>query len=264
MDSVADAYMDALGNETTRLPLWFPGSPIALGDVGVLQKDGWQKHTSLATMGIPFEVQHDETPNAVLNLGSATVSGVSLDGKGQFDPPNIPVADAKVGLSLGFSGAGEFLLRAMAFSVQGIANLHEVEREVLDRAKQQDQWRPEWIFVTEVMVAERSIAAVAKSSNAEVILDLGVSATSPVLELGELSLTSKVLRQRNMAAMSLSLYPDVLTYRARRVEKGWWWTKQINPVLGVIANSHDENKPELVDVTLADATRVYGADPDSP
>lgn len=262
----AEAFMNAVAKQTSRLPLWYPGTDIDLGDIGVIEDGGWVKKSSFSRLGIAFETDEDETPDQLLQLGAGEVRQVDLNTGAEVDPKNLPLGNVKVGVGLSFNSDGQFYLQAKNILTHKIGNLHEVEQAALDAAKDKSKWVKGWIFVSEIMTADRSIIAVSKKAGASVAFDLGLDATTPVLDLGSAKADAKIAKQDSMEAVSLSMAPKVLTYGARKVYKGWWWTKEVGPVerwldehpvadvdLGDVLNSVDVNPPSQEGA--ADASR---------
>lgn len=221
---------------------------MSLGDIGVIDRGGWRTITSLKRKGIDFEVHLDVTPDRYLTLGAGKVSEVKLGLNGEVNPPSIPVGQAKLGVSVSFDNAGEFYLQAHELVSHRIKYLDEVERAVLALAQQNDKWEKQWLFVTEVMEAQRSLVIVANEAGANVALDLGLEVKHPVIDLGKASAEARVASRSKVEVVNLSLTPKVLTHAARKVEKGWWWTKE---VVGYEQPRYLESSP-IVDATLAD------------
>jgi hypothetical protein len=59
MASILDAYWNEISHRFTRHPVWLPGTPMDLGDIGILRDSGWEKVTDLTGIGISFSREPD-------------------------------------------------------------------------------------------------------------------------------------------------------------------------------------------------------------
>jgi hypothetical protein len=60
VSAIHEQYSEELRSEFDYLSTWLPNSHIELGDVGRLHRDRFERLTSLAELGIPFNVRERE------------------------------------------------------------------------------------------------------------------------------------------------------------------------------------------------------------
>jgi hypothetical protein len=219
MTSEVKLFMEAVESATGRIPVWYPGTDVELGDIGVFEDGVWIPKTTLNDQGIPFRKHHDQSPSAGLDLAhgeSWTVAGNAGAGGGV---PGGPSAHGLLHLAL--SGAGSFVLRTSDSLVHRIANLDEVEAEMISRFQARDgSWDEKWCMVSEVFVASRAFIAVASSSGASLDLDLGVQPSGAFLDLSEASVGARIGITSNVSTKVLAMSPSVLTFNIRRATWG--------------------------------------------
>ncbi|WTW92544.1 hypothetical protein OG216_03755 [Streptomycetaceae bacterium NBC_01309] len=165
MKSLLDTFWHEIRGRFERLPVWMPGTPMELGDVGTLGPSGWTKATSLDALGVPV------VPDAVGDMGKLDYTS----GKGvvvETGVPRVgvdtPVVVAGGGVTYRFDRRGAFVLRTQDARVHRVADLDGVMTAML-RLHEEGRWKPGWIAVTEVVRGGPALVLVAD--------DKGVHAT---------------------------------------------------------------------------------------
>ncbi|WP_405931517.1 hypothetical protein [Streptomyces sp. NBC_00827] len=164
MTSILETYWNEFDGGLSRLPVWLPGSNMELGDVGTLETRGWNKLTTLESLGIPVR---SDTPGGSSQYDYASHGGVDITagtGKTGVELQNIAV---NAELVFKFHRTGAFVFKAAGVMVHRIADLAGVDAELLNLYGQ-GRWRPEWTVVTEVARGAPALVLVAAESGAEI------------------------------------------------------------------------------------------------
>lgn len=142
--AVRDIYTREMYRKTGLFAAWLPSTPVALGDVGVLQRNVFRKVTTLADLGVVFAVGR---PGRPADLDYTTAECVSVAAAASADTA---AAGPSAGLKVSFSRAGAVLFQAKNAVVQAVENLPGLEEPLHDlrRAK---RWRPEYVIVTSLV-----------------------------------------------------------------------------------------------------------------
>ncbi|HZN20790.1 MAG TPA: hypothetical protein VFB84_21805 [Micromonosporaceae bacterium] len=215
MRSVPRSYWHEFRGAFARLPVWLPGTPIQLGDVGLLSADGWAPVTTLAGAGIAYRVGPKGTP-VDYDYHSAHGTEVSTTVAAQGGPLPAPVTTAGATLHYRFSRQGAFVVRARDVRARQIVDLAAVAEQVL-AAYQEGTWDRGWTVVTEVGVAGPVLVLVSGRAGAEATVELAATAAVGVVpELG-VNTGVRVLSERGLAASFVSRQPTALMWSGRYV-----------------------------------------------
>ncbi|MGI8334487.1 hypothetical protein ACRYCC_31435 [Actinomadura scrupuli] len=210
--SIMTAYWNEVRAGFNRLPVWFPGATMELGDVGVLEPGGWAKHTSLTELGVPYRADAQGVPS---NIEYASEGGVEVTaGTGHVGVDLAQVA-GRGHLTYKFHRAGAFVWRASGVTTRRIADLAAVDGAVLDLYGA-GTWRREWVLVTEVVVGGPVLVLVAADKGTEV--DVGVRADVQAAERTVGAAPQVVVGFRGSLASRVDTEePTAVMWRGRRV-----------------------------------------------
>jgi hypothetical protein len=195
-------------------PVWLPGTPMDLGDVGTLTEGGWTRLTGLTELGIDFDTRAGDAP-AEYNLNSQVT--MSTTGSVSAEAPLSSLVAAGVALTIDFHEAGSFVFLAEAGTVHRIDNLHAVDQQIL--AKFRDSaWHREWVVITEIVRAAPSLICV--TQNAGVSLSIDLVAETSVAGVGAAGQAGKGLK-RDDGFVGIGVTKDMTTvlWRGRYVNK---------------------------------------------
>jgi hypothetical protein len=213
MTGPVDSLWHEIRNRFERLPVWLPGTPMQLGDIGVFGRSGWSKQSSLAGQGIGFSADVDGVP-VTYDYSSNDGTQVDLRAAASLDPTPQAVAGGNLGLQVEFSREGAFLLRAGAVRVSRIADLAELDRQILGRHERRS-WPPEWIVVSEVAEGGPSITLISGGKQGRAVVDLGVTAAGAGGDL--IGMGCRLEAASSLAASFVSATRTALLWRGRCV-----------------------------------------------
>ncbi|MFH9890037.1 hypothetical protein ACH4OQ_12535 [Streptomyces luteogriseus] len=210
--SIADAYWHECRGRFGRLPVWLPGTPMELGDVGVLGPTGWLKKTTLQGLGLPMA---EDPPGSATDYEYASQGGVTVTA-GTAINAALPVADAYAGVTYRFTRAGAFVLKAYGATVRRLANVGDVETGML-RLHETDKWQAGWTVVTEVTTAQSVLTLISESEDTEVSVGLRAAVQLPTAEV---SATPRFVlgNWRGSAVKLLTDSPTALLWRGLYVD----------------------------------------------
>ncbi|MEU0007174.1 hypothetical protein ABZ079_23560 [Streptomyces sp. NPDC006314] len=211
--SLPDAFWHEIRERCNRLPVWLPGTPMALGDVGAFPSHNWTKFTTLEnltieakpdTVGVEGDIEYASSDGVTQSVG-LTRSGVTT-----------VAVEAQGDVSYTFTRKGAFVLRTRDATVHRLADLDAVERRVLD-LHQQGKWQPDWVVVTEVLVGGPSLVLVSAGRTGEATVRLrGQAAIDPTTAVA-LRPSFTVESRQGLAASFASTAPTPLMWRGYRV-----------------------------------------------
>lgn len=217
MSSILEKYWHELRGKFDRLPVWLPGTSMRLGDVGVLEKTGWSKVTSLDAIGIAFRKDPLGAPSS-FSYSSRNGAELSVNAAAHVDGQASMLTAVGTEISLRFTRGGAFVLLADDVEVQRIRDLDDIDNKVL-QAYEQGAWKQNWCFVSEVAIAAHSLVVVAGEGQAEATVAVGNQAAQQTagtgLVHGDVGL--RFTLRRNLDASFATLSPSAVMWRGRYV-----------------------------------------------
>jgi hypothetical protein len=203
-----------------RLPVWLPGTEMAVGDIGVLDRRGWRYLTSLDKLGIPFQVRRAESG---ISYSRTSGNGVRVDAIATADlGPAVPGMQVMGGMKVTFDDGGAFVARAENCHHDVIDTPDPVEAELQRREPSEIALQGRrWILVSEITTAEPAIMLIAHQSGASASVRFDAAAGATTLAAlaggkGSVSLSQESFLEDKI--VSPSRVP--LMWRGRR-RRGW-------------------------------------------
>jgi hypothetical protein len=162
-------YWKNIRTQFHRLPVWLPGTAMALGDVGILEPGGWTLIANIRELGMSFDALEEPvaTEYSYFHNSEVTASG-SLD---VAAPLSELVGAAEGNFNVSFKSRGAFILKASNVQVLRISNLLDVEKQVLTLRRRAD-WADRWIICTEVAQGGPAMTLVASDGGATASIGL--------------------------------------------------------------------------------------------
>ncbi|MDX3611292.1 hypothetical protein [Streptomyces europaeiscabiei] len=196
-NDIPDSFWNEVRGPKNRLPVWLPGTPMELGDVGRFTTSGWTKFTTLADLNVQFTAAPEGTEG---DFEYASSDGVRRDRALSPVKADAGVASARGDVTYRFEREGAFVMRATAATVHRMDRLLDVEEAVLELYRRK-KWRRDWVLVTEVVVSGPSLVLVSAGGQAEVTVRVKGSTTAlPGVASASAAAHFEVEERTNMAA----------------------------------------------------------------
>jgi len=196
----------------SRTPVWLPGTPMALGDVGVIDRRGYIQIARLSDFGISFE-ENAVSVESECSVTSASARTEDFAAGATRSDPSGALSSADAEMRVSFSAAGGFIVRAMKVQGSRIPNVWSVEEQIRRKQAEKPFWNREWIYVQEVVSAEPCIMIVSKASGAHATVRASVSA----------GLTTFVELLAAGSTLSLSEQSSIDQYVATQTRTPFMW-----------------------------------------
>lgn len=217
MSTLPDAYWHEIRGRYERLPVWLPGTPMNLGDVGTFHKRRWTKLTSLAALGVEAA---PDVEGSLGNLDHSSHDGVHRTAGLTRSGVDTAVATAAGNVHYRFQREGAFVLHTRDATVHRLADLTAVETAV--RALyEKKEWRREWVVITEVLVGGPSLVLVSAGRSAEAGVRLRAEAAVDPTTAVALAPSFVVESQQGLAASLDSPSRTALMWRGHMVRDPW-------------------------------------------
>ena len=161
-------YASELKRQFGYLATWLPGTPISLGDIGIMRKNVFTKIANLSDFDIHFDVESDPSKSDIEHSTSGAVS-ISTKAAGTASLNNSALGETEAGIIVEFSKEKAILFKANGTSSPSIKNQIEVGKSVIDLYRQR-KWDKDWMVVTEVVNAESATILISSSAQGKIEL----------------------------------------------------------------------------------------------
>jgi len=218
--AVFNQFWDEFTNAFSRLPVWLLGSPMQLGDIGVIDRRGWEKVTTLEALGIkpiPRRVESDVS-YSYASGDAVQISALAHAEAGQA----LAGAEAAAGMRMAFKRGGAFVVRAENCRHSQIDNMLEVDERLRSLGESGAGWRTRrWVLVSQITTAQPCIVVVAGSAGAEAVVEIqGTGGVSNLAEVVAARGSLQLTREESLDARILSVKRVPLMWRGK-VRRKW-------------------------------------------
>jgi hypothetical protein len=208
MKPAYEQYTEELHQRFGYLATWLPNVKLQLGDVGVLNRDRFERVSSLEQLGIPFTAH---SFGSAADYEYTSSDSVEIGLKAGADAQVIqPVGNAEIVMSVSFKRANAVVFIGQSCKSIQIANLDEVGRGILARHKRAE-WAKEHVVITELIQAQSATILISSSNSASVdfALDGGLGletirladASGSVRMVGSSGIGTKIVGRKNLSPL---------------------------------------------------------------
>lgn len=144
---------------------WLPNSSFALGDYGRLEDKVFQREGNISDFGIRY-IAGEPGPLADIEYASQHVTTIQT----KLDAGEA-AAGHKVGLSIGFSNAGECFIRLGGCRMTSFHNMQDIAGQVLS-LRERGIWSDDWVVICQLLSADKTIIYISGDKGAQVKIGL--------------------------------------------------------------------------------------------
>jgi hypothetical protein len=212
--SVPHSFWHEFRGAFGRLPVWLPGTRLQIGDIGLLDPNGWTTVGTLSGQNITCEVG---APGAPVDFDYRSVDGTEVMTEAAGTGDLGPMPGAGVSAHYRFSRQGAFVVRARAVRARQIKDLAAVGEQVIS-AYQDGNWRREWLVVTELATSESIFILVAGRAGAEATVHFDAFG-SPATAAGPVAADAgvRLSHESGLTASFVSLRSTTLMWSGRYI-----------------------------------------------
>lgn len=163
--SIQRTYCRAMATELSRHAVWEPGSPMGLGDYGILNDGSLMKLGNIEEFALPQSLKVELSKPSSVEFASAGTKVLLIDPKAEVKlPSQLGPVDGSAELRISFEHANSIYLRAAKLVTEEIANIDAVARIL----RTVPSWHFNWVVVSKVAVAWRLSLILSAKERAEV------------------------------------------------------------------------------------------------
>ncbi len=220
MSGPASQYAYELYTKFGYRATWLPGTPLKLGDVGVINDHVFTRLAGLNDLGIQWKERSD--PSAE-DLFYQSTSGITMAFKlaGEPVPAGSGLLEAKAGVSITFERQAAVIFAAKGCRVPSIENQIAVGEEIKKLYKA-GKWDRQYYVVTEVVNAETFTALVSESGGGKLELIAEGALPQGAVGLADLKANFHVARSQSMHTQTIAQEALTPLFRVRRLARPWY------------------------------------------
>ena len=202
-------YTKELKRQFNYLATWLPGTPLALGDIGILRRNRFTKISNLEDLGIQFEVEKDESKTDIEHSSIGAVS-ITTKASGTAALEGSMLGKVDAGAVIEFSKEKAIYFKANGITSPSIKDQIGMANEILKLYKQ-GKWEKNWVVITELVHADSATILISSSSKGKAELKakatVGIGGIDPadVASGFELSfskdLTTKIIAEEGLTPL---------------------------------------------------------------
>lgn len=202
------SYLESLKTELGYRATWAPNRTMNLGDIGRFHDGSFVPYTSLKRLGIHQE--ENENPDSEIDFTSNSEIEVKIKLGASTNEKFKVLGEADFGFEVNFGTQRGILVRSTGVTHRAIANIGEIQEEVL-RLRKRGDWDDDYAIVDEVQVADSCTVLISEGKNSSISIKATAAAGIPKLNIGdaklglsivsEKALTTKIVGNLNMTPL---------------------------------------------------------------
>ena len=195
--SIAKVYTNAVKkNQKVLFGVWEPGSPVQLGDYGVMTGNIFTQRGNISELeelkDFKIKFRKDDTKDEKFFTSE---QGVQFELKPRVSG-TIEGVKANASIEVKFSNKNCVFFNGAECVFEMIENKYELGQKLLQIHKNSnDKWRREFVVVTDRVITKRALILVSTSPDFSITLE--ADAAIPVIDLANASLGLKVSKQNS-------------------------------------------------------------------
>ncbi len=221
MTPAAQQYTNEIRRALHFQATWFPNTQLSLGTVGEVEDQIFRPLDNITwTLGILVESEFLPAQHGA-NLLYQSQSGISIQTKASGATSALfkAIADLDAGISVTFSQQGACVLSLQNYRTERIANQVKLRRSLLKRVD--DEWRPSYAVVTEVVLAATGTVLVCEDSIAYIEISAKGTLTNPIADLGNAALAFQVAHTEGRVFTVVGASNLTPLFCGLRIKRNW-------------------------------------------
>jgi len=209
-------YSNELYQQFRYLATWLPGTPLALGDIGVLKNNEFTKISNLSNEGIKFDELKDETKSDIDYSSKGAVS-ITTKASGVLAPQSSVLGEVDAGITVEFSKENAILFKANETLSPSIKDQITLGKEILKRFKD-GKWDKDWAVITELVVAKSGTILISSSSSGKIELKAKGKVEAAKLDIADAGLGFELSFSKDLATKIIAQESITPLFKASKIK----------------------------------------------
>lgn len=196
---------------------WTPGTPLQLGDVGVVRDGVYRRLRNLKDFGIPFDVRPDTTAERLKHVSTHSVE-FAFKAAGKPAIPGSFLSDANAGVTIEFKRSGGVAFEALGCTTPSISDQLGLGRELIKRYRA-GKWNKDYVVVTELVHADSCTVLVSESRGGKISIEASAAVSAGSFSIADASAGLGITFSRSMNTEIIAAGGLTPLMRVRRVRR---------------------------------------------
>jgi len=213
-------YTRELKRQFGYFATWLPGTPLKLGDIGVIKKNTFRRLANISDLRIPFEIIADTTPVDIEYNSEKGVS-VTIKAAGNLPLQGSSLRAEDAGITVEFSKKNAILFKANGVTNPSIKNQVEVGEKILSLYKK-GKWNKDWVVITELAHAKSGTVLISSSSKGEVELKANAEVQGADIDIANSDLNLEIIFHKDVSTRIVAQEALTPLFKASQVKTSWF------------------------------------------
>lgn len=213
-------YTRELKKQFGYFATWLPGTPLELGDIGVLKGNIFTKISNLSDFKIKFDVEKD-TSKADIEHSSKGAVSITTKASGTVAPQGSSLGEIEAGIRVEFNKENAILFKANATLSPSIKDQVSVGNQVI-KLFEEGKWDKNWVVITEIVEAESATILISSSSNSKIELKAKGDVGSANLDIADADLGFELKFSKDLSTKIIAEESLTPLFRASKIKRPWF------------------------------------------
>ena len=209
-------YTNELYKQFKYLATWLPGTPMELGDIGVLNGKEYTKLANLADLGIKFDIENDDSKADIEHSSKGSVS-LTTKASGTASPEGSSLGEIDAGITVNFSKENAILFKANGTTNPAIQNQIILGDAILKLYKE-GKWDKDWVVITELVKATSATILISSSKSGKIELKAKGSAKAGSLDIADVDAGLELSYSKDLATKIIAEKGLTPPFKASKVK----------------------------------------------
>ncbi len=189
-------YVNELATKFGYHATWTPDTPLALGDIGTLNKGVFTRITNISELNFTFTTKEGESEADFEYQSQGNVS-ISTNANINLNTPDGALGDGKAGFDISFGKEGGVYMKAEMVKTLLIDEGLKLRKFIKDQYNA-GVWEYEWIVITELKVAQNATILYSEKGNGSISICAEAQVGTDNLKITDSNANFQVVRSKGM------------------------------------------------------------------
>ena len=208
-------YTRELKRQFSYLATWLPGTPLDLGDIGILKRNIFTKISNLSDLNIQFDIEKDTTKSDIEHSSKGAVS-IATKASGTVAPPGSALGNVDAGITVEFSKENAILFKANGTLSNAIKDQIKLGKEILELFRK-GEWDKDWVVVTELVEADSATILISSSSKGKIELNAKGEINASNLDIADANLGLELAYSKDVSTKIIAESSLTPLFKAKQV-----------------------------------------------
>lgn len=210
-------YTRELKRQFGYFATWLPGTPLELGDIGIMKGNVFTKISNLSDFDLDFEIEVDTTKADIEHSSKGSVS-ISTKASGTVAPQGSSLTQADAGITVEFSKENSILFKANGTVSPSIKDQVLLGNQIINLYVG-GTWDKNWVVITEIVKAESATVLISSSSSSKIELKAQGDIGSAQIDIADANLGFELKFSKDLSTKVIAEESLTPLFKASKIRK---------------------------------------------